>query len=445
MRGTPGRPTGHEVTGSPETTISGGQLAAVVAVAIATIAGVAIGLNTLSTPPSPPSGAAASASAASTSPSPADPSRAGVARPADAPGAPPAEAPPAEPVADAPASHPEQAEEQRSVEDLVARAMDAVVLVETPQSRGTAFYVTPDTLLTNVHVVGHNSSVRLRRADGRPIDARVSTTAAAFDLAILKVAPADRSHTTLPLGSGLNARVGQDVIAIGSALGTLQNTVTRGIVSAVRRSGDAVLVQTDAAVNPGNSGGPLLDRRGEVVGITTMGYVDRQGLNFAVAIEHARPLLEGRLTGPLLAGGSATGTLTPSSATEVSGLNPAIASDTDQARTAGAQAYDRSLKDASGRADRLDDDWRKYRKTCGVPPLPTRGSREWFGLLDNRLAAAAAAPACLDWFSDIRDEAGRIDAAVQQADEHARRADVFPGARRDLRRQHHLDFDGWDR
>ena len=65
---------------------------------------------------------------------------------------------------------------------------------------------------------------------------------------------------------------GQEIIVIGSALGTLQNSVSRGIVSGLRASGGATLVQTDAAANPGNSGGPMLDRNGTVIGITTMGY-----------------------------------------------------------------------------------------------------------------------------------------------------------------------------
>lgn len=164
-----------------------------------------------------------------------------------------------------------------STEEIVARAVDAVVLIEAGDSRGTGFFVAPDTLITNVHVIGRESHVTIRRADGRTASARVASTAGSVDLAVLKVSPADNSRTVLTLGSGVHARVGQDVLAIGSALGTLQSTVTRGIVSAVRRSGQVLLLQTDAAVNPGNSGGPLLDRRGVVIGVTTMGYVDRRG------------------------------------------------------------------------------------------------------------------------------------------------------------------------
>src|SRR4029077_9491745 len=73
------------------------------------------------------------------------------------------------------------------------------------------------------------------------------------------------------------------------------NTVTRGIVSALRQVGEVTLVQTDAAINPGNSGGPLVDRSGKVIGITTMGVRSAvaQGLSFAIAIDHAIELLQG--------------------------------------------------------------------------------------------------------------------------------------------------------
>ena len=97
------------------------------------------------------------------------------------------------------------------------------------------------------------------------------------------------------MASAQSLKPGQEIVVIGSALGTLQNSVSRGIVSGLRSAGGATLVQTDAAVNPGNSGGPMLDRSGAVVGITTMGYKNAEGLNFGVAIDHARDLLEGRI------------------------------------------------------------------------------------------------------------------------------------------------------
>ena len=124
--------------------------------------------------------------------------------------------------------------------------------------------------MTNAHVVGSNSSVTIRRTDGRTAPARVEATAPEFDIAIMRIRNPDPHQPTLTMGSGVNARAGQEIIALGTPLG-LQNTVTRGIVSAVREVGGVTLVQTDAAINPGNSGGPLLDRAGSVIGIATMG------------------------------------------------------------------------------------------------------------------------------------------------------------------------------
>jgi S1-C subfamily serine protease len=327
-----------------------------------------------------------------------------------------------------------------SVEEVVARAVDAVVLIEAGDSRGSGFFVTPDTLVTNVHVVGRQSHVTIRRADGRTASARVTSTAPGVDIAVLKVSPGDSSRTILSLGSGLNARVGQDVLAIGSALGTLQSTVTRGIVSAVRRSGEALLLQTDAAVNPGNSGGPLLDRRGVVVGITTMGYIDRQGLNFAVAIDHARPLIDGHSLPRAI---TALQSATP--VANVDGLSPAVASESDQARSSGQKNYDDTLRRAAVQADGLDDYWQRYRRACQAAPGAARGSREWFVVLGPSDTMGAVDPGCSSWLDDIRERARAVGQTMAQAEETARRADVFPGVRRDLRRRYRLDFDGWDR
>src|SRR6185503_8966058 len=110
--------------------------------------------------------------------------------------------------------------------------------------------------------------------------------------AIVKVDAAAATQPLLPLGSVRTVRPGQEVIAIGLALGVFQNSVTRGIISAVRRAQRTVMLQTDAAINPGNSGGPLLNRQGEVIGINTMKISGAaESLGFAVAVDHARSLL----------------------------------------------------------------------------------------------------------------------------------------------------------
>src|SRR5688500_15043540 len=181
-------------------------------------------------------------------------------------------------------------------EDIADRARPPIDLAETTSGRGSAFFVRHDTPITNVHVVQHDSYVTLRRMDGSSVSARVQTRAPNFDIAILKVAQASPSQPFLQMGSTATLKAGQEVIIIGSALGTLQNSVSRGIVSGVRNSGGVTLVQSDAAANPGNSGGPMLDRNGRVIGVLTAGYRGREGLNFGVSIDHARDILEGRET-----------------------------------------------------------------------------------------------------------------------------------------------------
>lgn len=316
------------------------------------------------------------------------------------------------------------------LEEVVARAIPAIVQIETSSGRGSGFFIQPDTVITNVHVVGTLASVVIRRSDGTTSAARVAGTSPAHDLALLRVVDGHSQQAVLTLGSALGLRVGQDVVAIGSALGTLQNTVTRGIVSAIRQSGSAVLVQTDAAVNPGNSGGPLLDRRGVVVGVTTMGYVDRQGLNFAVAAEHARALLEGRST-------------PAGSAKDLTSFTANPVSETDSTRALGAQAFESAARQLAAQADRLEDDWQRYRGSCRQAAV-SRQSREWFILLEQTPLQGSVSPGCSEWLDDLRHRALVIARVQRDADEIARRADVYPGTRRDIRRRYRLDFEGWD-
>lgn len=325
-----------------------------------------------------------------------------------------------------------------ALEDVLARVMPAVVLIETPTARGSGFFVSADTLLTNVHVVGSNSTVTIRRMGGESSSARVAATAAQFDIAMLKLASPAADQPTLTLASVADARIGQEVVAIGSALGMLQNTVTRGIVSGVRQTGDAILVQTDAAVNPGNSGGPLLDRTGRVIGITTMGFRGSQGLNFAVAIDHARPLLDGRPASP-------PPVSSRPAASSMRTLSPAVPSETDQARTDGMKTYEQTLAQLARRADTLDSAFRNFRASCYEGRVNTNFDRQWFALFEDRALQGAVPPGCGGWFNDIRREANDIRSAVVAAEEDARRADVFPGFRRETRRKYRLDYPGWDR
>ena len=264
--------------------------------------------------------------------------------------------------------------------------------------------------------------------------ARVVTTSPAIDLAVLKVDNANPGQATLRLGSGQGARVGQEVIAIGSALGVLSNTVTRGIVSAIRQAGDVTLIQTDAAINPGNSGGPLIDARGDVIGINTMKAIARaESIGFAVAIDHATGLLNGQ-------------TVTATSSTPAAGLDAMLrqggASATEQARSEGEQAYERVLAAAEQRASQVDNYWDRYAAAC-VSGGANAGDRRWVAALQPngvRLSNNSAVD-CREWLNTVASNARTIDQEIRNANELGRRAGVFPGVMRDIRRRHRLDWD----
>ena len=323
-----------------------------------------------------------------------------------------------------------------SLEDIIARVMPAVVRVETPTGSGTGFFVRPDTILTNVHVVTDNLSVTVRRANGRTLSARVESTTPEWDIAVLRVAAA-ADQPTVVLGSGLRARAGQEVIALGSPLG-LQNTVTRGIVSALRQVGEVTIVQTDAAINPGNSGGPLVDRSGKVIGITTMGVRSAvaQGLSFAIAIDHAVDLLQGRRP--------PRGTATP-----ISSFNDAMSAtgsnDVDVNRERATQRFTAIVAQLARQADALDGSWRSFTQSCYDGRISGSFDHEWFALWEPHAMDGAVSPNCTTYLAEIRRSAEGIHAALVAADEAARRADVYPGARREALRRGRLDYPGWSR
>jgi len=320
-----------------------------------------------------------------------------------------------------------------SLEDLVTRVMPAVVTIQTPTSRGSGFFVAPDTLITNVHVVGTESTVTIRRPNGTTTTARVQATSPAFDIAVLKVFEVVSSQTIIPLGTAASVRIGEEVIAIGTPLGFLQNTVSRGIVSGLRDVGGATLVQTDAAINPGNSGGPLLNRSGAVIGIIKSGYVGSDGLAFAVAIDHARAVLAGR--------GDPSGAATGS--TEYQALSPAVAAPADQRRIDTTRAYEEAIGQLGRRADDLDGQWKSFVAQCYQGQIAGTFDRPWFALWDSRAMQGVVASSCTPYFEDLRRRATDIQRALSAIDEVARAADIYPGTRRDVLRKNRLDYAGW--
>ena len=205
-------------------------------------------------------------------------------------------------------------EYSRTVSGVVDRAAPAVGAVrvaggtlENPQPHGgigSGFVITPDGyVLTNSHVVragrpasaaADRMSYRVALADGREFAADWVGDDADTDLALLRIDAASRGAlASVPLGRSSRVRRGEIAIAIGNPLG-FEHSVTAGIVSALGRSmrtgGGRLIpdvIQTDASLNPGNSGGPLLDSHGEAIGVNTAIIRGAQSISFAVAIDVA--------------------------------------------------------------------------------------------------------------------------------------------------------------
>jgi len=194
-----------------------------------------------------------------------------------------------------------------TVSDVYDRANDSVVEITVTlgsggapggpgggasQAQGSGFvYDANGHVVTNAHVVDNASSVKVRFANGNTYDATVLGTDPSTDLAVLDVDAPSSQLRPLTLADSSSLEVGQDVVAIGSPFG-LENTVTSGVVSALDRSMQAPngytingAVQTDAAINHGNSGGPLLDMDGRVIGVNSQIESDSggsDGVGFAV-------------------------------------------------------------------------------------------------------------------------------------------------------------------
>lgn len=209
-------------------------------------------------------------------------------------------------------------EESSAIIDVAAKVSPAVVQIVSPTAATTTDPLNPPAegigsgiifdkrgwILTNRHVVAGSGKLVVHLKDGRQFDGTIYGIDTLTDLAIVKI-----DATGLPaaaIGDSSTLKIGQAAIAIGSPLGTYTSSVTSGIISQVGRQIDigggrlTNLIQTDAALNPGNSGGPLLDIAGNVIGINTAIAKNANGIGFAIPINIARPIMEQALAGQKL-------------------------------------------------------------------------------------------------------------------------------------------------
>ncbi len=205
-----------------------------------------------------------------------------------------------------PESTPDDSSPVQDVQKVVRDSSPGIVLVQHSQGLGTGFLIDDEgRILTNAHVVEDARNVTVTYADGTEQDARILAADASTDLAVLDVESVPPGAKPLPLGESGRLTVGDPVVAIGNPLG-FEQTATTGIISALKRQicspNESIIanaIQTDAAINKGNSGGPLLDLKGRVIGINSQIISQSggsEGIGFALPIDTVRPVAEAIIT-----------------------------------------------------------------------------------------------------------------------------------------------------
>lgn len=194
-----------------------------------------------------------------------------------------------------------QSPERITTEEAARLYAPSVVLVKSAAGLGSGFFINREGyLITNFHVIAGEKKISvtqflqegavLRRVVHKEVE--IVATAPFHDLVILKLTDFDTEITPVIFAPDEQMSIGETVFAIGNPLG-LERTVTEGVLSQTHRNfGGMLYLQIDAPVNPGNSGGPLFNARGQVIGVINMGVPTMEGLNFAIPARHAKYILE---------------------------------------------------------------------------------------------------------------------------------------------------------
>jgi serine protease Do len=191
-----------------------------------------------------------------------------------------------------------------TIEKCVEAFSEAVVKVSSPAGTGSGFFINEDGyLITNYHVIEKETKIEVtmfqKVKDGFEKktfkEVKIEAINPFIDLALLKVEDiGDTKVTYAYLGNIDEIRVGERVFAVGNPLG-LERTVTDGVISATNREFEGlVYIQTNADLNPGNSGGPLFNLAGEVIGVANMGYIFFGGLGFAIPVDYVKHFIDNR-------------------------------------------------------------------------------------------------------------------------------------------------------
>jgi S1-C subfamily serine protease len=200
---------------------------------------------------------------------------------------------PQKPSGESPIAHPQSKTENRATEwaEIVARTRPAVVVIETDEALGSGFIIKSDGIIvTNNHVVANAKAMAVKFPSGEVYrNVYLLSSDPINDLAFLKIEAVDLP--TIPLGNSNNVQLGDEVLLVGAPQG-LEQTVSNGLISGIRVDNGVRVLQTSAAASPGSSGGPLLNRSGEAVGVMRSKLVNGENLNFTIPINYVRGKLD---------------------------------------------------------------------------------------------------------------------------------------------------------